>query len=193
MTVSCHMQHTPQMSLTHTPPGQALTAMMREVCRLHGLWLTAGDRLTHPLGLSSARWQVLGALHLAGEPLPVAYLARHMGLTRQSVQRTVDLLAADGLVAFADNPHHRRAKLVRFTPQGRRTMDEVYRLQSAWANDLTHGLAVHAFYDALQLLEAMRLRLEAQVRPRGLGRQAPRRPPRADRGSGPGMGASDAG
>jgi hypothetical protein len=68
MTVSCHMQHPQPMPRTPTPPGQALTAMMREVCRLHGLWLTAGDRLTHSLGLSSARWQVLGALHLAGEP-----------------------------------------------------------------------------------------------------------------------------
>ena len=193
MTVSCHMQHPQPMPLTPTPPGQALTAMMREVCRLHGLWLTAGDRLTHSLGLSSARWQVLGALHLAGEPLSVAYLARHMGLTRQSVQRTVDFLAADGLVAFADNPHHRRAKLVCFTPQGRRTMDEVHRLQSVWANDLAHGLSVHAFHDALQLLETMRLRLEAQRRPRGPGHQAPHRSPRADWDSGPGMGASDAG
>jgi DNA-binding MarR family transcriptional regulator len=193
MTVSCHMEHTQQMPLTHPPPGQALTAMMREVCRLHGLWLAAGERLTHPLGLSSARWQVLSALYLAGEPLPVAYIARHMGLTRQSVQRTVDILAAEGLVAFADNPHHRRAKLVRFTPQGSRTMDEVHRLQSVWANDLAHGLSVHAFHDAMQLLEAMRLRLEAQVRPRGLGRQALRRPPRADRDIGSIMGASDAG
>lgn len=193
MTVSCHMKHAQQMPLTHTPSGQALTDMMREVCRLHGLWLTAGERLTHPLGLSSARWQVLGALHLAGEPLPVAYIARHMGLTRQSVQRTVDILAAEGLVAFADNPHHRRAKLVRFTPQGSRTMDEVHRLQIVWANDLAHSLSVHALHDALQLLEAMRLRLEAQVRPRGLGRQTPRRSPRADRDIGPVMGASDAG
>src|SRR5947208_9580394 len=50
-----------------------------------------------------------------------AHIARQMGLTRQSVQRTVDLLAADGLVAFADNQHHRRAKLVDFTPRGSTT------------------------------------------------------------------------
>ena len=193
MTALCHMKHTPQMPLTHTPPGQALTAMMREVCRLHGLWLAAGERLTHPLGLSSARWQVLDALDLAGEPLPVAHIARQMGLTRQSVQRTVDILAADGLVAFADNPHHRRAKLVGFTPRGSTTMDEVHRLQSAWVNDLAHGLSVHACHDALQLLEAMRRRLEAPVCPRGLGHQTSRMPLRADRDVGTTMGASDAG
>jgi len=163
------MQHTPQMSFTSTPAGQALTALMREVCRLHGLWLVAGEHVMHPCGLSSARWQVLDALDLAGEPLSVAHIARQMGLTRQSVQRTVDLLAADGLVAFADNPHHRRAKLVGFTPRGSTTMDEVHRVQSTWVNDLAHELSVHACYDAQQLLEAMRRRLAAPARSRDLG------------------------
>src|SRR5215510_11875354 len=91
---------------THTPAGKALTDLILAVFRLHGLLLAAGDRLTHPLGLSSARWQVLGALQLAGAPLPVAHIARQMGLTRQSVQRTVDLLAQEGLIALANNPHH---------------------------------------------------------------------------------------
>src|SRR5712691_4906458 len=149
MTIFCHMENTQPTTRAHTPAGQALTDLILEVFRLHGLLLATGDRLTHPLGLSSARWQVLDALDLAGEPLPVAHIARQMGLTRQSVQRTVDILAADGLVAFADNPHHRRAKLVGFTPRGSTTMDEVHRLQSAWVNDLAHGLSVHACHDAL--------------------------------------------
>src|SRR6266849_7038186 len=118
------MQNTQSITRTHTPAGKALTDLILEVFRLHGLLLAAGDRLTHPLGLSSARWQVLGAIQIAGEPLPVAHIARQMGLTRQSVQRTVDLLAQEGLIAFADNPHHRRAKLVGFTPRGSTTMDE---------------------------------------------------------------------
>src|SRR5712691_5268268 len=155
MTVFCHMQHTPQMSFTSTPAGQALTALMREVCRLHGLWLVAGEHVMHPFGLSSARWQVLDALDLAGEPLSVAHIARQMGLTRQSVQRTVDLLAADGLIAFADNPPHRRAKLVDFTPRGRRIMEEVNQIQTTWANDLAQGLSAQGLHEALQLLEAL--------------------------------------
>jgi DNA-binding MarR family transcriptional regulator len=187
------MQHTPQIPLTSTTAGQALTALMREVCRLYGRWLAAGEHVMHPFGLSSARWQVLDALALAGEPLSVAHIARQMGLTRQSVQRTVDLLAADGLVAFADNPHHRRAKLVGFTPRGSTTMDEVHRVQSTWVNDFAHALSVHACHDALQLLEAIRRRLEAQELPQGMEHQALHRPPRADRDMGPVMRASDAG
>ena len=84
-----------------------------------------------------------------------------LGLTRQSVQRTVDLLAQEGLIAFADNPHHQRAKLVDFTPQGRRIMEEVNHIQTTWANDLAQGLSAHVLHDALQLLEALRRRLDA--------------------------------
>ena len=157
------MQNTPCITHTHTPAGKALTDLILEVFRLHGLLLAAGDRLTHPLGLSSARWQVLGALQFAGEPLPVAHIARQMGLTRQSVQRTVDLLAQEGLIAFADNPHHRRAKLVDFTPRGRSLMETVNQIQTTWANDLAQGLSAQALHDALQLLETLRLRLEGQA------------------------------
>jgi DNA-binding MarR family transcriptional regulator len=163
MTEYCHMRNTQPITRTHTPAGKALTDLILEVFRLHGLLLGAGDRLTQPLELSSARWQVLGAIQIAGEPLPVAHIARQMGLTRQSVQRTVDLLAQEGLITFADNPHHRRAKLVGFTPQGRRIMEEVNQIQTAWVNDLAQGLSAHALHDALQLLEAIRLRLEAQA------------------------------
>jgi DNA-binding MarR family transcriptional regulator len=157
------MKNTQSITRTHTPAGQALTDLILEVFRLHGRLLAAGDRLTHPLGLSSARWQVLGALQLAGEPLPVAHIARQMGLTRQSVQRTVDLLAQEGLIALTDNPHHRRAKLVAFTPRGRSLMEHVNQIQTIWANDLAQGLSVPALHDAVQLLAALRRRLEGQA------------------------------
>jgi DNA-binding MarR family transcriptional regulator len=157
------MTNAQQSTPLHTPAGHVLTAMILEVFRLHGLLLAAGDRLMHPLGLSSARWQVLGAIQLAGEPLPVAHIARQMGLTRQSVQRTVDILAAEGLITFADNPHHRRAKLIDFTPRGRTMMAEVNRIQIAWSNELARDLPAHALQDALQFLEAIRVRLEAQA------------------------------
>jgi DNA-binding MarR family transcriptional regulator len=34
------------------------------------------------------------------------------------MQRLADELAAEGLVAFVDNPKHRRSKLVKLTPEG---------------------------------------------------------------------------
>src|SRR5580692_11476207 len=88
------------------------------VFRLNGSLIEAGNRLVGDIGLTSAWWQVLGALSLSPAPLPVAHIARNMGLSRQSVQRTADLLAEKGLVRFTANPHHQRAKLIVLTPEG---------------------------------------------------------------------------
>jgi MarR family len=46
--------------------------------------------MSRDLGMSNGRWQVLGAPAIAGRPLSVSQIARNMGLTRQSVQRTVN-------------------------------------------------------------------------------------------------------
>src|SRR3974390_333682 len=95
-----------------TPAGEALTNVMLDLFRLSSLLLTAGDRLVAPLGLTSARWQILGAIALAARPQPVAWLARGLGANRQNVQRIVNDLQEEGFVAFEVNPHHRRAQLV---------------------------------------------------------------------------------
>lgn len=89
------------------------------VFETNGRLVDAGNTLVRPLGLTTAWWQVLGALGYSPVPLPVAHIARNMGLTRQAVQRVSDLLVEQGFVTFEPNPHHRRAKLVVLTPAGR--------------------------------------------------------------------------
>src|SRR6201995_2831725 len=96
----------------------ALTLLILEGFRVNGGLIAAGDRLVADLGLTSARWQVLGAIALSPAAEPVARLARSMGLHRQGVQRIVNELEAEGIVALEDNPYHRRAKLVRLTKAG---------------------------------------------------------------------------
>lgn len=96
----------------------------------NGRLLNAGNELVAHLGLTSAWWQVLAALRYSEAPLAVASIARRMGLTRQAVQRIVDLLAGQGLVEFRPNPHHRRAKLVVLTRAG---LDAVTRAERAVA------------------------------------------------------------
>ncbi|SCB78439.1 MULTISPECIES: MarR family winged helix-turn-helix transcriptional regulator [unclassified Gordonia (in: high G+C Gram-positive bacteria)] len=97
-------------------PQDLLSASALTAFRLNGQFLSLAERLAEPAGLTATRWQVLGAV--LDEPLPVAGIARAMGITRQSVQRTADLLVADGLAEYRDNPAHRRAKLVAPTAAG---------------------------------------------------------------------------
>src|SRR5262249_15415846 len=135
----CHMKDKITVALPgHSPAGRALTHLILDIFRLNGSLLAAGNELTRDLGLSSARWQVLGAL--AEGPLPAAQIARNMGLRRQSVQRLVDLLAAQGLLTFSENPYHQRAQLVSLTDRGAHLLQEITRRQVPWVNVLAQGL-----------------------------------------------------
>jgi DNA-binding MarR family transcriptional regulator len=144
---------------SHGAEGAGLTDLILETFRLNGRLLAAGDRLIGDLGLSSARWQVMGAIEAA--PLPVAQIARNMGLTRQAVQRVANVLAGEGLVEFAENPNHQRAKLVRTTAGGRAILERVHRRQVEWSNRLAAGLTVEAIEEALTVMRSLRERLEA--------------------------------
>lgn len=84
----------------------------------NGRLVDAGNALVGPIGLTTAWWQVLGALGYSPVPLPVAHIARNMGLTRQAVQRVVELLVERGFVSLETNPHHQRARLVVLTAAG---------------------------------------------------------------------------
>ena len=63
-----------------------LSAASIATFKLNGRFLALAEELAGPAGLTAAWWQVLGAV--LGGPLPVDGIAREMGLTRQSVQRT---------------------------------------------------------------------------------------------------------
>ena len=139
----------------------ALSDLVVAVFRLNGDLLAAGDALVQDLGLTSARWQVLGAIALAPAPLPVAHIARNMGLARQSVQRLVGEMRADGLIRLAPNPHHRRAPLVAMTPRGAEASRQAMARNALWSDGLTAGLAPEAVEAAAALLQSLQRRIGA--------------------------------
>lgn len=143
-----------------TPAGDALTNLMLDLFRVNSLLLTAGDRLVARLGLTSARWQILGAIVADDHPQPVAWLARNLGANRQNVQRIINDLHKEGLVAFEANPHHRRAQLVVLTDKGRQAFDAAMRLQAPWINSLSDGLLVKDIQTVHRVITALRKKLE---------------------------------
>lgn len=145
-----------------SPEGDALTEMILTMFRVNNLTLTWGDRLVGPLGLTSARWQILGAIALAERSQPVAWLARDFGANRQNVQRIVNDLAKEGLVEFQPNPHHRRAHLVVLTEKGQRTYDAAVSSYYPRANALAEGLPVEDIKTAHRVLLALRQKLEGE-------------------------------
>jgi DNA-binding MarR family transcriptional regulator len=133
--------------------------MALTVFRLNGQFLDVAEGLARPTGLTAAHWQVLGAV--LKEPLPVAGIARAMGITRQAVQRIADILAANGMVAYLPNPAHSRAKLVAPTEQGLEAVKRIGPAHAAFADRLVEALGDERAADMHRLLKELSNTLDA--------------------------------
>ncbi|MFB7409197.1 MULTISPECIES: MarR family winged helix-turn-helix transcriptional regulator [unclassified Streptomyces] len=138
----------------------ALSRTALGVFRLNGQFLAVSEKLAEPAGLTAAWWQVLGAV--LPEPLPVAGIARAMGITRQSVQRIADLLVREGLAAYEPNPAHRRAKLLTPTGAGRAAIARIDPGHAELAAALVRELGgQEAFDETVRVLDRLSAALDA--------------------------------
>ncbi|MFK0236623.1 MarR family winged helix-turn-helix transcriptional regulator [Streptomyces vinaceus] len=140
-------------------PSDLLSRTALGVFGLNGRFLAISEELARPAGLTAAWWQVLGAV--LQEPLPVAGIARVMGITRQSVQRIADLLAAKGLAEYVPNPAHRRAKLLRPTQEGRAAVARITPAHGVLATRLAQELGETAFAETVEVLDRLTKALDA--------------------------------
>jgi DNA-binding MarR family transcriptional regulator len=142
-----------------TTSAKLLTEIVLLVFRVNGRLLSAGDRLVGELGLTSARWQMLGAVALSDRPRTAPQLAARMGMTRQAAQKQLDLLMEDGLVAAEANPGHARSPFYVLTRKGGSVYAATERVQTAWANRMAGSLAIRDLETTRQLLDKLSNRL----------------------------------
>jgi DNA-binding MarR family transcriptional regulator len=147
-----------------TAEGDAATAVVLEIFRVNGLVLADGNRLALAEGLTAARWQVLGAVTLAGRPLTVPQIARRMGLTRQAVQESVNRLLAEALVEARDNLDHRRSPLIGLTDLGSHKYTAVDQRQARWISEIAAGLKITDLAAAARVLRELGDKLESGQR-----------------------------
>lgn len=148
---------------TQPNPATILTDIMLAVFRVNGRLLEKGDKLVEPLNLTSARWQVLGAVALAGKPLSAPQIAEAMGITRQGVQKQLNKLEEDGFFERRYNPRHERSSLYALTELGSRTFAKAMALEESWAIGLAAGLPSSDLRKTLRTLNALDERLGAPV------------------------------
>lgn len=139
---------------------QALDQLILEIFRLHGALIAAGDALVSDLGLTSARWQVLGAISKAPEPLSLSQIARAMGLSRQAVRRLVNEMEAEALLQTFPHASNRRLRMVRLTGPGGELHRVVDARQEPWGQSLADGLRRDHIVVATALLRQLRAELE---------------------------------
>jgi DNA-binding MarR family transcriptional regulator len=153
---------TPTYHPKKTPSSNALTDLIMAVLRLSALAHKTGGGLVRDLGLSSTRWQTLGEICAATEPVTVSLLARRLGLSRQAVQRLANAMAADGMVTFVPNPADRRADHVVLTNAGRNLYRRSLDREWAFTNAVSDGFDADALARAAALIDAVTKKMEEQ-------------------------------
>lgn len=145
--------------MKHTTKGSLLTDIILETFKLNGLLVSEGDQLVKELGLTSARWKILGALSSIPIPMTVPDIARAMGQSRQAVQRLSNEMVKDGLLMTQDNPDHQRAKFLTLTESGKNTYEKAMQKQTPWVNSIATELDERDLEIASSVLKKIIIRL----------------------------------
>ena len=168
--IHCETRAVMKKSTAATPPSpkvRVLTDIMLVVFRVHGRLLEKGDELVRPLRLTSARWQVLGAVALAGSPRSAPQIAVSMGMTRQGAQKQLNALVREGFFAQRPNPRHERSPLYALTALGLRAYAQAMALEVVWARALGEGLPLQDLKQTLRTLDALYAGLDSPVPEKG--------------------------
>jgi DNA-binding MarR family transcriptional regulator len=92
------------------------------VMRAEQIFMTTATDLLRPLGLTFARYQVLGMLRWTG-PITLGKLGDRLWITPATVTNAIDRLEAAELCRRTSHPDDARATLAEITPKGRKLFD----------------------------------------------------------------------
>ena len=132
-----------------------LTAIALAVFKLNGQLIEWGNHFSHPHGLTSARWQVLGAIALAPQPPNIPQIAATMGVTRQGVLKQINLLVDEGLVQPQANPAHKRSPLYSLTPKGQTIFEALRARWQRHVGEIAKGFSATDLDAAIRVLSGM--------------------------------------
>lgn len=142
-------------SRVHSPKRVLFLDLVLSLFRLNGLLISEGDAMTEKLGLTHARWKVIGAIALSNSGLTVPGIARVLGQSRQAVQRITDVMVEDGILAYVPNPKHKRSLLVTLTEKGIDTYNMLREVQDPWAIENTEDIPIEELETALRLVRRL--------------------------------------
>jgi DNA-binding MarR family transcriptional regulator len=123
----------------------------------------SGTRLMRGTGITNARWQRLSELFALKKPVTLSELARHMGLTRQAIQRLADDMKSDGLVEFTANPGDARAMHLLLTDAGKATYHDALEREWQWTNAIAEDFDTEQIMHAVALLEAITQKMQSMI------------------------------
>ena len=141
-----------------TAAGAALYDVMVETAAVFFRMRAAGKKAGLVTSWGGGTWGFLRSLALHG-PATVPQLARMRPVARQRIQRLADEAAEAGLIAFLDNPAHKRSRLLRLTPAGETAFAEMDARVKAIAAQLAQGLDEQELRTTAKVLKQLREKL----------------------------------
>lgn len=135
--------------------------LAQRVFILHNLVMRVGDRLVSDLGLTSARWLLLGVLEKFDQPPTLSELSQDGLLTRQNVSRMVAAMEGEGLVERFTQQGRGRSVFVRMTQHGADVLERAEDAARQFAAGFLPGVSAAEVEQAERLLERLIGNLEA--------------------------------
>jgi len=136
---------------------------------IHNMAMRIGDRMTAPMGLTSSRWMLLGALDQFKEAPTITELSRSALMSVQNASRMAGVMEQEGLVERVSEPGSGRALSVRLTQRGREVVETLRSLGGEFHERLYAGMSDEQIEALAQSLETMIGNLERMESRLGAG------------------------
>ncbi|PYC77302.1 MarR family transcriptional regulator [Streptomyces tateyamensis] len=146
---------------TVDPQVETIVSSLSRVARRMGV---AYSRQLTVLGITSAEWEVLKALVVAGSPyqLGPGELAKRLGLTPAAMTHRIDRMVAEGLVTRDRDEANRVRVIIELTEVGRDKWLESMRMAAVFEEELLHDIVPAERTVLTGLLGRMLTRLEEE-------------------------------
>ncbi|WP_369935506.1 MarR family winged helix-turn-helix transcriptional regulator [Xanthomonas tesorieronis] len=134
---------------------EQLTDIVLAIFQLNGVLADWGDNFVSADGLTSAKWQMLGAVALSDHPLTAPQVGMAMGVTRQGAQKQLNVLVSEGLLETRPNPMHKRSSHYYLTQVGRAKYEAIEKRWNSHAQRVSSSFSSSDLAVAESLLRKM--------------------------------------
>jgi DNA-binding MarR family transcriptional regulator len=142
-----------------TAAGKALQELMVETIYSFFLLRAVGKRIGAVTATDGGYWGMLRSLKLEG-PQTVPQIARSRPVSRQHVQKLANEMIADGVIELANNPAHKRSKLLSLTAKGEAVFQEISAQIGLEAEMLAQGEDLEELQVAVKVLRQLREKMK---------------------------------
>jgi DNA-binding MarR family transcriptional regulator len=134
---------------------EAMESLIDETRLLFHRMKLVAEQLHGVEGITAGMRGVLFGLDRSG-PQTVPQMASARPVSRQHIQMLVNPLVERRYVELVDNPAHKRSKLVRLTPKGRRLVDRMRERESKILGALGSGMSEKQLRSAATVAHSLR-------------------------------------